>query len=688
MRIRTLEIKNFRQFYGVQRVEFCGATDADPTNVTLIFGENGRGKTGIFRAAMFCLYGDRDLDQDRNYDRESDQFDAKKLYLVNLAAMEEDARGSCSGVECYVRMAFSHGGYLYEMTRFLYGIFDDDGSVIEEARGVKLLRTDSDGNTKPVDQEDIKPEMEQILDARVKDYFLLDGERIERMTKATTVQRRVVANGIKNLLRIDELYKAREAMKLLESDLGKDLQKVSSGDYQKKLKTKDDLVAEDEKLDIQIAGLERELELAEGQLDSLDAELRQFTTVAAQLEQRKQAEEQRKALQAGRENLRARMRAFTEPASVLLANDVLNQVYLDIDEKRKKGEVPPLLRKELIEELFKEMRCICGCDLKEGSEAYFRLKAWENKAPSGQLQQEVMSLFHELGRTSEFVANSAGDLSQLLEEFGALEEQLDLATRRWEDLNKELEVYGDVDLTSKNQARNAVVRKMASLEAEIDGKRKRKDAIATEVEKIERDLVRLEKESREHNQLHQQRGLVVKARTAIAEAIADFENTMRRELEEKATWNFRQLLAADGQINLKAIRVNEDYTLEVLDWSGRPFLANVSAGQRQVVSLAFITALAQVAGGKTVLEVPLFMDTPFGRLSAEHRDKLLSVLPGITPQWILLATETEMGANEQAQLKASKRWGKLYTLETKGEGVTQIVERPLSYFETHGVGVR
>lgn len=46
MKLRKLELKNFRQFYGQQSVEF--STDREK-NITLIHAENGTGKTAFLK---------------------------------------------------------------------------------------------------------------------------------------------------------------------------------------------------------------------------------------------------------------------------------------------------------------------------------------------------------------------------------------------------------------------------------------------------------------------------------------------------------------------------------------------------------------------------------------------------------------------------------------------------------------
>lgn len=90
------------------------------------------------------------------------------------------------------------------------------------------------------------------------------------------------------------------------------------------------------------------------------------------------------------------------------------------------------------------------------------------------------------------------------------------------------------------------------------------------------------------------------------------------------------------------------------------------------MSIAFIAALAGAAAGTDVLEMPLFMDTPFGRLSREHRRNLLENVPEWCTQWVLLATDTEFGRFEAQVLRSTKQWNKFYHLKGTGAGSTKI----------------
>jgi DNA sulfur modification protein DndD len=54
MKIKSLELTNFKQFYGNQIVDISTSSDK---NVTVFRGVNGTGKTSLFTAINWCLYG-------------------------------------------------------------------------------------------------------------------------------------------------------------------------------------------------------------------------------------------------------------------------------------------------------------------------------------------------------------------------------------------------------------------------------------------------------------------------------------------------------------------------------------------------------------------------------------------------------------------------------------------------------
>ena len=87
-------MNNFRQYYGKQTINFA----SEDRNITIIFGENGKGKTGIFRALMFALYNATHIQQDNP---------SEKIHLVNLRLLDEKPGTLC---KASVTVLFEHNG--------------------------------------------------------------------------------------------------------------------------------------------------------------------------------------------------------------------------------------------------------------------------------------------------------------------------------------------------------------------------------------------------------------------------------------------------------------------------------------------------------------------------------------------------------------------------------------------------
>jgi len=133
-----------------------------------------------------------------------------------------------------------------------------------------------------------------------------------------------------------------------------------------------------------------------------------------------------------------------------------------------------------------------------------------------------------------------------------------------------------------------------------------------------------------------------------------------RAVFEKLAWK---------QDHFQGINIDSDFRLEVIDRWNTPTRQELSAGERQILSLSFICAMAQVSGE----EAPLVMDTPFGRLSGNHLSAVAENLPTLTPQLVLFVTDREWDASSQQGL--GPRTGRQYKLDFDSQtGCTTIRE--------------
>ena len=95
----------------------------------------------------------------------------------------------------------------------------------------------------------------------------------------------------------------------------------------------------------------------------------------------------------------------------------------------------------------------------------------------------------------------------------------------------------------------------------------------------------------------------------------EYSNDMRNKLTKESTEIFKELIDTKDKDLIDEIKINDKYEIEIYNWNGINITQDISQGQRQVVALSFITALAKIAAGsKGNIDFPLFMDTPFGRM--------------------------------------------------------------------------
>lgn len=133
--------------------------------------------------------------------------------------------------------------------------------------------------------------------------------------------------------------------------------------------------------------------------------------------------------------------------------------------------------------------------------------------------------------------------------------------------------------------------------------------------------------------------------------------------------SFRQLLRKESLVT--GLRIDpETFELELRGGNARAVTAErLSAGERQLLAIAMIWGLARASGRP----LPTIIDTPLGRLDAEHRSRLVSrYFPFASHQVMLLSTDEEITRSYYRQLRPSV--GRTYRLRfDEGEGRT-IVE--------------
>ena len=632
MKLEEITLRNFRQYYGEQKIEFATSRER---NVTVIHGVNGAGKTSLFLALNWCLYGEG----------------TEGLNLINKRAQAEAADGDY--VEMSVEVIFKHQGERYIAHREMK-VRKEESRWIPYEPVFTLTRIRTDGQSRTVNNPINL--LNSILPADARTYFFFDGEKIDDFAKPEAAEE--VKDAIYNVLKLEVLERAIRHLGHVAGEYRRELNRMSTGNLRRFVeregelrKERDDLVKKKETLREE----NRHLEL---QLRDIEARLKDLEGAKALQEKRELLEQQLRALEQQYDEGEAKIKSIVTQGAILLADDILEKAKAVLDEKRERGEVPPGIREQFLEDLLERKRCICGRPVEEGSEAYRNLVQLLRKAPPPQLDAVVLDTSGKLIA----LMTRAEELREQLEE--RLRQRVELQDRRaalseqLDDISEQLREGEQEDIRTLETKRYQMHKEREAKIAEMGRIEARMEAIDRELQELKRLQEEEIKKEREFQELSFKKKLAQEAADAAERMYQVIAEETRRRIEAKANEIFKTLIWKES--HFRGIQLSEDYRLDIIDRYGTPARLDLSAGERQVLSLSFITAMAYEARAMWGVEAPLVMDTPFGRLSSHHREAITENLPQLADQLILFVTDEELHGRAKENLMP--RIGKEYEL--------------------------
>lgn len=186
------------------------------------------------------------------------------------------------------------------------------------------------------------------------------------------------------------------------------------------------------------------------------------------------------------------------------------------------------------------------------------------------------------------------------------------------------------------------------------------DQLAAAIEKTKKDLLRYSEQNIDRkNDQH-----IINTSAKVQATLKIFRErlTLRKlnQLETVVTECFLYLLHKSDLVHRVEIDANT-FSLSLYDFQGQQVPKHrLSAGEKQLLAIAFLWGLARVSGRK----LPVAIDTPLGRLDSSHRNNLVErYFPGASHQVILLSTDTEIGENEVEQLRSRSAIAREYLLK-------------------------
>jgi DNA sulfur modification protein DndD len=692
MKLKRLELRDFRQFQGVNELEFASE---EAHNVTVVFGANGSGKTTLLNALTWVLYG---------------QLSRDFLYQDQLINEQTWANANVGEpVTAQVRLIFEHEDQIHSLTRVVTAQKPSaDSRQTGLSESIHLSTIDSSGRSREIKgAEDF---VNSLLPKKLHHFFFLNGERFEHLHSDEAYQD--IESAIKVLLGVEIMERALRHLPEVERKLMEEYSSIGGADVQainsEIIRAENSMRAAHET----VSEIEKEQEARQERIIAIEERLRELES-AKDLQRRRDearaafdkadAEIDRSRDQLAREISDLGFLAFIQP---LVAKTL--STYEDL---RLKRELPKTFKSQFIDDLLENGTCICGSDLSEPGPCREAVLEWKNRAG----MPGVDEAWQALCARAKAMPQDAARLAERLDSLDKTVTRARVAKTQAEEelsaVSTQLESAAEDDIATLETKRQTLEREQRRDSERIGAYRK-------EITDSEQ-LIAAWKRDRDRAVADNRKAATAKRRVEAVEEVQDLLNDLRsiridevrRELNSKIKETFERIIYQDYSTTLT------DHFRLVLQKTvdGRRIPVARSTGQGQILVLAFVGALAAMARERATTRArtaaqmlnlpaggvfPFVSDAVFGTLEDTYRREIASALPELAPQVVIFVSKaqglgvveselrTRVGHEYVIQVQTPKASAQPETIELAGRSLPYVDIRPHEPERSRLVAVR
>ena len=612
MLFKNIELCNFGRYGGRHFLDTSVTADR---NVILIKAMNDRGKTTLFQAIKFALYGDNGLDRK-----------TASNWINMQKASEEDGT-------MYVEIKFEHEQKVCRLKRSIKFRKTDKGKEIETI-GNSIVDVYVDDKPIMIEDSDLnkKDWIDTILPKDASQFFFFDGEEIKRYIQQEETQ---VKQAIEKVLGIKELLNAKE-----------DLTEIYSRfqiDYNKNIKrhNKDERVQNQlEELYQEIKSVEQNIEITTNSLidaqrrkSDLVKDLEKHQAIKNIVEERKEVESKlndlKKSLKMDRKNLTTNCGnlGLVLTSSLL---DMINNTEEDPPSKdRWQSDVIKFIMNNNLD------NCVCERPIDDKVRNIFNSKTL-NLIPS---KKSILKKFVNGMLIDHAPGAKLANLLSSLESVSIRNQDIDKQKSILENINHQIRSNEyEKSINELESKYEELVNDVITFETDLDIDRSQKIQLESQKNALESKI--------NSSVVDEQLKTAIK-RKDMCEVVIDcmdqiinrFYEKRKPKLEEYISKVFSSL--TNNPDLYRGLKIDKDFSMKVLRNDGTElptYTYNPSAGASQIVATSMIGGLNKFA----TKDVPIVIDTPMGRLDPDHQKNLINYYSKMGKQIIILYQPNEM----------------------------------------------
>lgn len=622
MRFSSIEIKNYRQYRSLNL-----SFRKKDTDLQVIVGDNGTGKTNLLNAFTWCLYGEEPhlgKADEKKGEPKLNKGVARELADRGIRIEEVQVQIEIEADDDCIRVTRKVPFRIVSATELIEKKADETFSVVVISK---------DGKSKVVHPDAVPAYLNRFLPQSIREYFFFDGEQLNNYFSDRRVG--VMEKAVHSISQIDYVTRMKERTSNVANNLMKKAKKDSpnldglTSDIQKKekeMRAFEEGVSEDER-DI--------VRLSEA-LDEIEESLRGLPEVD-------ELERKRDALRSRRGALGENALEALEEYCVFARNRYIDFAFYEaakgalesIKGMERDNQLPPAIDVGLLKSMLSEHMCkVCKRPLSEEEEKHIA----------------ALLELHRVGtETANILAGVRSELSYLVARVERYPKDRKAAMNRLDDAQRRLE-ENERALREVEEAYNRCpdpekvkhwVAERKRLEEELENKRKSKVKRETYLMLYGNTI---KKKRDEYERMKMKCGLGdamqiagdfgLRAARILEEVEKEAIAETREMIEGQTEQFFKELVWKDSKCD--HIELDSSYRISLYDKHGFSCAATCSAAERALLALSFTLAMHSVSG----FDSPLFIDTPIARASGDNRANFARTLAEVSRKKQIILTFT------------------------------------------------
>jgi len=626
--LKEIELINYRLFEK-EKIEFDYGKGK---NLIIIQGKNGFGKSNIFNAITWCLFG---AEQHLRPDDRS-------LPICNTGQLKRI--GPDRQVETTVKIIIDTDEGEKEIVRSVKTFKNKDGHCYKEKPQLKITELKGK-NWKTV------PYPEYIISRLVpKDmshFFFIDGEKLRQLFENINPQ--VIKKSIFDLSQITLLQNAIAHLGNFKSTFRKGIKgkEPSVAIFEDKLEFLDKQIKSDKE---RLEKLKNDRNDAYINKKKLDSELQNVDAKGVKV-----LEEQRKSLESEidyiENSLKEKQQVYFDylfkVAPILFTKKSIEKSASLISKMETDHKLPPDIQGTFLEELLSKGKCICGNDLKKNQKGRKALEKLLEDAEYSNISNDAITLRYLLksllGETGQYKDKNISFIEKIKE----LDEGLTQKQKMLKEVNTRI---GSIDV-SKVQQIHEDRQKYKNAIQECNGKIGRLQENIRYSERQYREIELMYKrelgKKSQYKVINEKIDICDKSITQLEIVKERIMHEIRNEIEKRTKGFFSNLISAK---NFDDFKIREDYEV-LIEKDGFNAVTSLSAAETLCLGYSFMSALRKVSG----FAVPIVIDTPLAKIDKEYRVNVADWFKKALSdtQVILLVTDSEYTEEFKKAIKSS-----------------------------------